>query len=110
MGGSIIDLVVKTVINAESQILALLKTELKNRCNCFELLSFDFMLNEACKLWLFKVNITHSLRANLPLDYSVKNQLVKNILSMIGFQLSARFCKHYNFGATLSLAKTDYFK
>ena len=105
---AIIDLVVKTVISAESQILALLKTQLKNRRSCFELLGFDIMLDEALKLWLLEVNITPSLRADSPLDYSVKNQLVKDILNTIGYQLSPRFRKHYNFGAALSPEKADY--
>jgi hypothetical protein len=101
------DLIIKTVISAESQILNLLKQHLKNKRSCFELLGFDIMLDEAYKLWLLEVNITPSLRADSVLDFSVKNELVKDILNTIGYQLSPRFRKFYNFGAHLAPDKAD---
>ena len=104
---NIIDLIVKTVISAESQILVLLKQHLKNRQSCFELLGFDIMLDEQFKLWLLEVNITPSLRADSVLDFSVKNQLVKDILNTIGYQLSPRFRKFYNLGQFFSPDKSD---
>ena len=101
------DLVVKTVISSESQILNLLKQHLKNKRSCFELLGFDIMLDENFKLWLLEVNITPSLRADSVLDFSVKNNLVKDILNTIGYQLSPHFRKFFNFGQFLSPEKND---
>ena len=105
---AVIDLIVKTVISAESNILSLLKQHLKNKRSCFELLGFDIMIDDAFKLWLLEVNITPSLRADSVLDFSVKNQLVKDILNTIGYQLSPRFRKFYNFGAHVSPDKADW--
>lgn len=104
---NIIDLIVKTVISGESQVLALLKQHLKNKRSCFELLGFDIMLDENFKLWLLEVNITPSLRADSVLDFSVKNQLVKDILNTVGYQLSPRFRKLYDFGQHLSPDRSD---
>lgn len=104
----IIDLIIKTVISAESNIHNLLKQNLKNRRSCFELLGFDIMLDSNFKLWLLEVNITPSLRADSILDFSVKNRLVKDILNTIGYQLSPRFRRHYNFGHLLAPEKNDY--
>lgn len=104
---SIIDLIIKTVISAESQILALLKQHLKNRKSCFELLGFDIMLDDKFKLWLLEVNITPSLRADTVLDFSVKNQLVMDTLNTVGYQVSPRFRKFYNFGAFIAPDKCD---
>ncbi|OTF82330.1 tubulin polyglutamylase TTLL1-like protein [Euroglyphus maynei] len=103
----IIDLIIKTVISAESNILTLLKQNLKNRRSCFELLGFDIILDENLKLWLLEVNITPSLRADSVLDFSVKNQLVRDILNTLGYQLSPRFRRHYNFGHLVCPEKND---
>ena len=103
----IIDLIIKTVISAESNILSLLKQNLKNRRSCFELLGFDIILDENLKLWLLEVNITPSLRADSVLDFSVKNQLVRDILNTLGYQLSPRFRRHYNFGHLVCPEKND---
>lgn len=103
----ITDLVVKTVISSESQILNLLKQHLKNKRSCFELLGFDIMLDENFKLWLLEVNITPSLRADSVLDFSVKNNLVKDILNTIGYQMSPHFRKFFNFGQFMSPEKND---
>ena len=65
------------------------------------------MLDEAFKLWLLEVNITPSLRADSVLDFSVKNHLVKDILNTIGYQLSPRFRKCYNFGPYFAADKAD---
>ncbi|KAH9517093.1 Tubulin polyglutamylase ttll4 [Dermatophagoides farinae] len=105
----IIDLIVKTVISSESNILTLLKQNLKNRRSCFELLGFDIILDENLKLWLLEVNITPSLRADSVLDFSVKNQLVRDILNTLGYQLSPRFRRHYNFGSFVCPEKNDLF-
>lgn len=101
------DLVIKTVVSAESQIVSLSKQFLKNRKSCFELLGFDIMIDDCFKLWLLEVNITPSLRADTVLDFSVKNQLVRDILNTLGYQLSPRCRRFYNFGQFIAPDKSD---
>lgn len=103
----IIDLIIKTVLGAENNIVTLVNQHLKNPRSCFELLGFDIMIDENLKLWLLEVNITPSLRADSVLDFSVKNELVQDILNTVRYQLSPRFRRHYNFGSSMSPDKND---
>ena len=102
------ELILKTVISSESNVNSLSKKHLKNKRSCFELLGFDIMLDENLKLWLLEVNVTPSLRADSPLDYSVKNRLVKDVLNTLGYQLSPRVRKHFNFGQLISPERSDF--
>ncbi|KAK8768631.1 hypothetical protein V5799_014906, partial [Amblyomma americanum] len=58
------------------------------RYTCFDLFGFDILLDEKLKPWLLEVNISPSLRPATPVDHAVKSAVVKDMLNLVGFQLS----------------------
>jgi len=80
------DLIIKTLLSVESQVVPSLKTFVPHRGNCFELLGFDVMLSDTCKPWLLEVNLSPSLATDSPLDRRIKSRLIANMFNMIGVQ------------------------
>ncbi|RWS11131.1 tubulin polyglutamylase TTLL4-like protein [Dinothrombium tinctorium] len=82
----IFDMILKTVIACESNVDKLVKKHSLHKYNSFELLGFDIMLDCEFKPWLLEVNISPSLRAESSLDASVKGQLIKDMLNIVGYK------------------------
>ncbi|KZC09722.1 Tubulin polyglutamylase TTLL4 [Dufourea novaeangliae] len=97
------DVVVKTLIAAESSMNAEITENLASSYSCYELYGFDILLDENLKLWLLEVNILPSLHTDSPLDTIIKGPLVRNVLNMAGYripkieQISSKYgCKKYD--------------
>ncbi|RWS21529.1 tubulin polyglutamylase TTLL4-like protein, partial [Leptotrombidium deliense] len=83
----ICDIILKTLISCEANVNKLIERYQVCKYNNFELLGFDIMLDDQFNPWLLEVNISPSLRAESPLDSSVKSQLIKDMLNIIGYRL-----------------------
>ena len=97
----IYDIVVKTIISAEPLLWngvemflpntyqfdtsSNIDTKKKNN-NCFELLGFDILVDEAFKPWLLEVNLSPSLSTDTILDFKVKGSLIADLFTLIGIQ------------------------
>ncbi|XP_054008645.1 tubulin monoglutamylase TTLL4-like [Hylaeus anthracinus] len=81
------DIVVKTVIAAESSMNAAIKENLVSSYACYELYGFDVLLDENLKPWLLEVNTLPSLQTDSQLDTAVKGHLMRNVLNMAGYQI-----------------------
>ncbi|XP_076161092.1 tubulin monoglutamylase TTLL4 [Ptiloglossa arizonensis] len=81
------DIVVKTLIAAESSMNAAISENLASSYTCYELYGFDVLLDENLKPWLLEVNILPSLQTNSSLDTAIKGPLVRNVLNMVGYQI-----------------------
>jgi tubulin polyglutamylase TTLL4 len=83
------DVIVKTVVAAESDISplihSLLRTREHKKC-CYELLGFDLLMDRDLKPWLLEVNIYPSLKADADLDKLTKGRMVSDILHLVGVQ------------------------
>lgn len=66
------DIVVKTIIAAESSMNATILENLVTSCTCYELYGFDVLLDECTKPWLLEVNVLPSLQTSSSLDTAVK--------------------------------------
>ncbi|XP_076094251.1 uncharacterized protein LOC143064924 isoform X1 [Mytilus galloprovincialis] len=84
---SIKDLVVKTIICAESPINSLIKSNSKSKYCCHELFGFDVMLDESLKPWILEVNISPSLHSNSQLDINIKGHMIRDLFNIAGFRI-----------------------
>ena len=49
---------------------------------CFEILGFDIMIDQKLKPYLLEVNHTPSFKADTPLDYQIKKNLIADTLNL----------------------------
>ncbi|XP_035215022.1 tubulin polyglutamylase TTLL4-like [Stegodyphus dumicola] len=84
---AIMDMIIKTIISTEGPVCRLMKTYARSTYNCYELFGFDIMLDKDLRPWLLEVNISPSLHTRSLLDSSIKGQLVKDMLNIVGFQV-----------------------
>ena len=78
------DLLVKTIIAAESTITPQLHSAANYRTNCFELFGCDVMLDSKLVPHLIEVNISPSLAGSSPLDKRIKGTLIADIMHIVG--------------------------
>lgn len=79
------DVIIKTLISVEAQIVTNMK-QTRHRNVCFELYGFDILLDEKLRPWLLEVNVCPSLSSSSPLDKSIKTCLLSDLLHLVGFQ------------------------
>lgn len=53
---------------------------------CFELFGFDVMVDSNLKPWLIEVNSSPAMSMDNNIDYLVKPDLIKDIISLLHFQ------------------------
>lgn len=80
----IYDLIVKTIITAESTVVSLTRKYELGPSNCFDLFGFDILLDESLRPWLLEVNLSPSLATESPLDLNIKGHLVSELFTIIG--------------------------
>jgi tubulin polyglutamylase TTLL4 len=80
------DVVVKTLIAAESDITPNLVRLNRTKGICYELFGFDILLDTNFKPWLLEVNVSPSLMGSSPLDRSIKGTLMADVFHLVGFQ------------------------
>lgn len=86
------DIVIKTIVAAESDLTHSVHSESNYRTNCYELFGFDIMLDDTLTPHLIEVNISPSLMGSSPLDKKIKGTLMADAFHIIGFQ---PYCKKY---------------
>ena len=57
---------------------------------CFEVLGFDFMLDDLNKLYLLEVNYTPSFSTETPLDHLIKSNLIRDSMVLMNVTPQAR--------------------
>lgn len=62
------DIILKTIIAAESIINNAVEMYVPYKNNCFEVLGFDVLIDNRLEPWLLEVNLTPSLGCDTPLD------------------------------------------
>lgn len=78
------DVVVKTLIAAESQVVTDTVAAVKDPRCCFELFGFDLMVDKQLRPWLVEVNISPSIASGSPLDQRIKGNLMTDLFHMVG--------------------------
>lgn len=62
------DIILKTIIAGENVINNATEMFIPYANNCFELLGFDILFDDAYEPWLLEVNLSPSLNCDSPLD------------------------------------------
>jgi tubulin polyglutamylase TTLL5 len=78
------DIIVKTIIAAESIINNAVEMYVPFKNNCFEVLGFDVLIDDRLEPWLLEVNLTPSLGCDTPLDQKVKANMIADLFSLSG--------------------------
>ncbi|KAL3831786.1 hypothetical protein ACJMK2_023490 [Sinanodonta woodiana] len=81
------DLIVKTIICADSAVNSLVKANCKSRYCVHELFGFDILLDENLKPWVLEVNISPSLHSNSQLDVNIKGHMIRDLFNIAGFRI-----------------------
>ena len=76
----IYDIIIKSILSCENQILSSTKKACIHRTNCFELFGYDILIDSDLKPWLVEVNLSPSLACESQLDMKIKND-VADLLS-----------------------------
>lgn len=57
---------------------------------CFEILGFDFMIDDLNKLYLLEINYTPSFSTETPIDHLIKSNLIRDTLVLMNVTPPAR--------------------
>lgn len=77
------EIVVKAVLSIEEQVKSACDVYVPFKSNCFELLEFSILIDKSLKPWLLKVS-SPALNINLATEQQTKNNLVADLLTLIG--------------------------
>lgn len=84
--GQIYDMIIKTIIAIEPEVVLMVRKLAIGRNNCFDLLGFDVIIDSNLKPWLLEVNLSPSLATDSPLDLFIKGNLVADTLNLVGLK------------------------
>ena len=80
----IYDVVIKSIICGENNILQSIKKTCIHKSNCFELFGYDVLIDSDLKPWLVEINLSPSLACESPLDLTIKSSLISDTLTLVG--------------------------
>ena len=90
----IYDLIIKSLISGEANIVQAIKKTCMHKTNCFELFGYDVLIDSDLKPWLIEINLSPSLACESPLDVTIKGNLVAETLTLVGVKKFDRRLEH----------------
>jgi len=80
------EVIVKTLLSCETEVLTRINGAGVRWNQCFEIHGFDILLDKKLKPWLLEVNLMPSLSSSSPLDKYIKSRLVCDVFNLIGMK------------------------
>jgi tubulin polyglutamylase TTLL6/13 len=87
------DIILKTICSIQPSLTHIYKScqpEDYTNSMCFELLGFDIIIDSDLNPLLLEVNHSPSFTTDTPLDYKIKQNLIKNTLQILGLKTRER--------------------
>ena len=81
------DLVIKTIISAETSMHNLYRHNMASHYCGYELFGFDVLIDANLKPWILEVNISPSLHSASPLDLDVKSPLATEVFNLVRYHI-----------------------
>ena len=92
----IYDVIIKSIISGEQNILTATKKACIHRTNCFELFGYDVLIDSDLKPWLIEINLSPSLACESPLDITIKSNLISDTMNLVGVRKFDRKVESHN--------------
>ena len=77
------DIIIKTFISSENNLINAISKYCAYQENCFELYGFDILLDENLNCWLMEVNLSPNLHFDAAIDLKIKGEMIAEIFDLI---------------------------
>jgi tubulin polyglutamylase TTLL5 len=77
------DIIIKTFISCENNLINAISKYCTYQENCFELYGFDILIDENLNCWLMEVNLSPNLHFDAAIDLKIKGEMVAEIFDLI---------------------------
>ena len=77
------DIIIKTLISCENNLLSAITKYCSFQENCFELYGFDILIDDNLNCWLMECNLSPNLHFDAPIDLKIKGEMIAEIFDLI---------------------------
>ena len=77
------DIIIKTLISCENNLLSAISKYCSYQENCFELYGFDILIDDNLNCWLMECNLSPNLHYDAPIDLKIKGEMIAEIFDII---------------------------
>ena len=77
------DIIIKTFISCENNLVNAISKYCAYQENCFELYGFDILIDENLNCWLMEVNLSPNLHFDAAIDLKIKGEMLAEIFDLI---------------------------
>ena len=77
------DIIIKTFISCENNLVNAISKYCAYQENCFELYGFDILIDEHMNCWLMEVNLSPNLHFDAAIDLKIKGEMIAEIFDLI---------------------------
>lgn len=84
MWARIHDLIIKTFLSIEAEVMGAVRSKVPKPQCCFQLFGFDVLIDQDLRPWLIEVNFAPSLNTDADIDLAIKGEMVADLLNLAG--------------------------
>jgi tubulin polyglutamylase TTLL5 len=77
------DIIIKTFISSENNLINAISKYCAYQENCFELYGFDILIDDTLNCWLMEVNLSPNLHFDAPIDLKIKGEMIAEIFDLV---------------------------
>ena len=77
------DIIIKTFISCENNLINAISKYCSHQENCFELYGFDILIDDHLNCWLMEVNLSPNLHFDAAIDLKIKGEMLAEMFDLI---------------------------